>query len=107
MPFWRSPDDINITEDIYEEVARIYGYERIQALPLLSTIANTPYVPMVSLIRKLEECVVQDFHMDQTETYPWISSKIAQEFAVNPSDLYEFQNPVNPEMPYLRDDMLY
>ncbi len=29
IPLWRSPDDMNISQDIYEEVARIYGYDSI------------------------------------------------------------------------------
>ena len=34
IPFRRSPDDMNISEDIYEEVARIYGYDNINAEPM-------------------------------------------------------------------------
>ncbi len=29
IPFRRSPDDMNIAEDIYEEIVRIYGYDNI------------------------------------------------------------------------------
>ena len=42
IPLWRSPDDLNIKEDIYEEVARIYGYDQIDTIPLLGETKNTP-----------------------------------------------------------------
>jgi len=29
VPYWRSPADINIKEDVFEEIIRIYGYENI------------------------------------------------------------------------------
>jgi len=28
-PLWRSPDDLNIMEDITEEILRIHGYENV------------------------------------------------------------------------------
>lgn len=43
VPLWRGPDDMNIKEDIAEEVARIWGYEKITAQPLLSEIKAQPF----------------------------------------------------------------
>jgi len=106
-PLRRSPDDLNITEDIYEEVARIYGYDQIENIPLLSDTVYTPYTPYVAIQRKLEDILVRTVACDQTETYPRISEKALQEFGKDPKELYMLQNPVNPEAPYMRDDMVY
>jgi phenylalanyl-tRNA synthetase beta subunit len=43
VPFWRSNDDINIKEDIYEEIARIYGYEKINSKPIYNTTEYVEY----------------------------------------------------------------
>ena len=106
-PIWRSPDDINISEDLYEEVARMYGYDNIQTLPLMSVAEYVPYTDEVSIQRKIEDVLVRNFACNQTETYPWISEKTIQEFGKDPKDFYSLQNPTNPEAPYLRNGMWY
>ena len=74
-PLWRGPDDLNIQEDIYEEVARIYGYDQIENLPLLNEATYTEYTEYVMIQRKLEDILVRNAACNQTETYPWISEK--------------------------------
>lgn len=106
-PIRRSPDDLNIQEDITEEIIRIYGYENIKGLPVLSDVQYTPYIPTVELMRTLEDIFVQDFCFDQTETYPWTSAKLLQQFGTNPENCYSLQNPVNIDTPFLRDNMIY
>ena len=73
----------------------------------MSDIVYTPYSPEVQLQRNLEDILIQRFQCDQTETYPWVSEKILKQFGVHPQDCYSLQNPVNPETPYLRPDMIY
>ncbi len=106
-PLRRSPDDLNIKEDIYEEVARIYGYDQIENLPLMSTTAYVPYTDYIAIQRKLEDILVRTIGCNQTETYPRISEKTLQDFDRNKEHMYALQNPVNPEAPYMRDDMIY
>ena len=60
-PLRRSPDDMNITQDIYEEIARIYGYDQIESLPLLSPIEYRPYHQHIAIQRRIEEILVMSF----------------------------------------------
>lgn len=106
-PLRRSPDDLNIPEDIYEEVARIYGYDQIENIPLLSDTTYTPYTEYVAIQRKLEDILVRTIGCNQTETYPRISEKVLQEFGKDKNTFYMLQNPINPEAPYMRDDLVY
>ncbi|MCF7834600.1 phenylalanine--tRNA ligase subunit beta [Candidatus Gracilibacteria bacterium] len=107
VPIWRSPDDINISEDIYEEVARIYGYETIENSPLMTEVNNVEYSGYVGLQRKLEDIAVKNLNFDQVETYPWISDKTVSLFNIDKNNLYSLQNPVVPDAPYMRDSLVY
>jgi phenylalanyl-tRNA synthetase beta subunit len=68
---------------------------------------HIPYTPYVEIQRKLEDILVRNTGCDQTETYPRISEKALQELGRNKEHMYMLQNPVNPEAPYMRDDMIY
>jgi len=98
---------MNIPEDIYEEVARIYGYDKIDSLPMKYEVQDVAYTPLVNLTRTLEDILVRNLAVAQTETYPRIGAKTLNIFQKSLDSLYSLQNPVNPEMPYLRDEMTY
>ena len=108
VPFWRSPADINIKEDIFEEVIRIYGYENIKWKELTKIMENVPYSPKVELTRLVEEVFVEDFRFTEVETYPWLNletvNKIKQ---INPDRLFSLQNPMSPETKYLRPNLCF
>ncbi len=106
-PLRRSPDDMNIKEDIYEEVARIYGYDQIENIPLLSKTEHIPYNEYVAIQRKLEDILVRNIWCNQVETYPRVSEKEIKELGGDTNVLYKLQNPINPEKPYLRAGMHY
>lgn len=106
VPIWRWPGDINIVEDLYEEVGRINGYENIEDMPLLSDAKYVDYPDYVGLNRKIEEILVRNLNFDQTETYSRVWEKQINQFWINKEDLYSLQNPTNPEMPFMRDDIL-
>lgn len=103
-PLRRGPDDLNITEDLYEEVARIYGYDQIESLPLLSETTYQPYNDSIAIQRKLEDILVRNIGCNQVETYPRVSEKLIKKSGTE-SISYKLQNPINPDMPYLRGNM--
>jgi len=107
VPFWRSPDDINIVQDVYEEVARIYGYEKIPNVAMKSEISLPKTSSLVKLSRAIEESFVRDFGFDQVETYPWVDKKSLEMFGVDFNNLYWLKNPIDTDKPYLRDDIDY
>ena len=55
IPIWRSPDDLNIAEDLTEEVVRIYGYEKVEGIPLLSEKHINPRWSVACLLLFMEE----------------------------------------------------
>ena len=111
VPAWRSPADINIPEDIYEEVIRIYGYENIEGKDLTRNVDYVPYTPKVEIVRLGERIFVEDFHFALLETYPWFDLKFLEK--VFDKELEEFypsllklKNPTAPEFSLLRNNIL-
>lgn len=51
--------------------------------------------------------MVNTFHFDQVETYPWVSKQQIKQLGKEASTLYTLANPLNPEFPFLRDEMAY
>jgi phenylalanyl-tRNA synthetase beta chain len=51
VPSWRATKDVDIQEDIAEEVARIHGYDRIEAVPLSGVLTPVPVDASLSAAR--------------------------------------------------------
>jgi phenylalanyl-tRNA synthetase beta subunit len=58
--------------DVYEEIARLYGYENIDSITLKAEVALPKTSSLVNLVRKVEESFVKIYNFDQVETYPWV-----------------------------------
>ena len=81
VPFWRGPEDILIQEDIAEEIARIWGYEKINAQPLLAETKAQPFSEGGWYFeRRSKKMMVKEFHFDQVETYPRVSEQQIKSF---------------------------
>ncbi len=108
VPFWRSPADINIKEDLFEEVIRIYGYENIKWKDLYKVMENVPYSEKIEITRLVEEVFVEDFRFIEVETYPWLNLETVNKIEkINPEILFSLQNPVSPENKYLRSNLCF
>jgi len=109
VPVWRGPSDINISEDIYEEIARIWGYENIKWKPLISKIEYVPYSIFIKFNQDLEDIFVRDFRFDQIETYPWLDENLINKFGfkIDKNRLIGLINPLAPENKYLRDTLFF
>ena len=107
VPLWRWPDDINISADVAEEIARIWWYETISNTAPLTEVHSQDFIWNTEVIRIIEKCLVDKCRFDQWENYPWVSEKMVQPFGKTRDDFITLTNPVNPECPLLRDTMLY
>ncbi len=108
VPAWRSPADINIKEDLYEEVIRIYGYENIWGKSLERNMEYVPFNEKTDILRQVEQISVEDFHFTLLETYSWFDLNLVRKIKeIDTSDLFSLQNPTAPENKYLRDTLFF
>jgi phenylalanyl-tRNA synthetase beta subunit len=103
VPWWRS--DIRMEVDMYEEIAKIIGYDKMsETLPEIAPMsadAQSGLVAMRSLRQMLR-------HLGGTDvaTYSFISEEDAGRTRLDSSQLAQISNPRSSEQKYLRSDML-
>lgn len=104
VPYWRL--DVNIEEDLIEEVARLYGYEKIPAKELEKNLLPEDnidqYLP--NLIYDLKKAL-SDAGLTEVQTYSFYSSKTISDLEININNLVKILNPISSETEYLKDFM--
>ncbi len=102
VPYWRL--DCNIEEDLIEEVARMYGYEKIPAKPLTNNIPNIDEKPIFGLIDRLKKALSKE-GLTEVQTYSYYSSKVIVNCQFSIVNLIKVANPISSETEYLRDNL--
>lgn len=102
VPYWRL--DINIEEDLIEEVARIYGYEKIIGKPLEGEQPEKLDQSIQNFIHNLKVSL-KDAGLTEVQTYSFYSSQAISNFKFKISNLVKVANPISSETEYLRDQI--
>ncbi|MDD2758335.1 MAG: phenylalanine--tRNA ligase subunit beta [Patescibacteria group bacterium] len=105
IPSWRATKDVAIAEDLVEEVARIWGYDKIKsAMPEFKIIA-----PEKNFLRILENNVraalVKDMAFDEVYNYSFVSQQQI-DWLGDRAAYVELGNPLSKEKPFLRRSLL-
>ncbi|MCL6647096.1 MAG: phenylalanine--tRNA ligase subunit beta [Chloroflexi bacterium] len=100
-PPWRT--DLNLTEDLVEEVARIIGYEELPATPLRGPIPASPPDPLRVTSERLRDLMVAA-GLDEVITYPLVSRELLTRAGPVP-DPIALLNPMTSEQAVLRTSM--
>ncbi|MBI2019745.1 phenylalanine--tRNA ligase subunit beta [Candidatus Daviesbacteria bacterium] len=101
VPYWRL--DINIEEDVIEEIARMYGYEKIPAKQLSPNIPTHPQTDIFGLIERLKKAL-SGLGLTEVQTYSYYSTQIMSNVKLQMSNLIKIANPISSETEYLREN---
>ena len=101
-PSWRF--DIEIEEDIVEEVARLYGYENIPALP---PVAPNVMWSMPERLRSVHEIRrhMADLDYQEVVNYSFVEESWEEDFADN-VDPIRLVNPISSYMSVMRSTLI-
>ena len=97
---------MNIAHDLYEEVVRLYGYNRIEPLSDKQVSSYKPFQDMVRLQRIAEQIFVHTYRADQLQTYPWCDESFFPLLGYNTDNFIKLRNSVAPELSYLRPSII-
>ncbi len=96
--------DIEIEEDLIEEIARIYGFERIPALPpKAAAVMRTRPEAARSQHQLRAQLAAQDYH--EIITYSFVEAEWEHDFAGN-ADPIKLLNPIASQMGVMRSSLL-
>src|SRR3989344_3319283 len=96
--------DINIEEDLIEEVARIYGYEKIPSNELKGELPEKIDQSLPNFIYDLKKTLA-DAGLTEVQTYSFVSTKVLHALGANEENLkkaVKVANPISSETEYLR-----
>lgn len=106
IPRRRGSDDMNIAEDLYEEIARLYGYNRIEPVISEEPVSYKPFRGLIQLSRVTEDVLVKSYKADQLQTYPRCDEVFFDLFGYDRAQLVQLRNAVSPELSYLRPSLI-
>lgn len=103
IPAFRS--DLSLEEDLIEEIARIYGYNKIT--PSLPTRTLKPVSE--SFQKQCFHKIVQTltfFNLHEVYAYSFVSENLYHKSLLNPQTLLALKNPISPDLKYLRNSLI-
>lgn len=104
IPSWRA-QDITISEDLIEEIARIYGYHNLPSvLPPLKQLPPKPNYNF-SWEEKIKQ-TLKNWGLTETYTYSMQSKKEIEHFDFKPKKHLKIKNPLSSEWLYMRTNLL-
>lgn len=103
VPYWRM--DVEIEEDLIEEVARMYGYEKISPQELQGNMPNRVDQSLFELLSKTQSSLVKE-GLTEVQTYSFYSTRVLEALGFFEGDnlkhLVKIANPISAETEYLR-----
>jgi len=93
--------DIERFEDLAEEVVRIYGYDKLPAMPPSRALGPTSHDELVT-IKSLIRQILPGAGLTEQYNYSFVSAKDLKSFAVENLGAPEIANPISAEFAYLR-----
>ncbi|MCL4366288.1 phenylalanine--tRNA ligase subunit beta [Patescibacteria group bacterium] len=100
-PYFRL--DVNIEADVIEEVARMYGYEKIPSKPLSTNIPDIEQNPIFGLLEGLKEALLS-LGLTEVQTYSYYSTNVLHAINSQEDKLIKVANPISAETEYLREN---
>ena len=105
-PTWRSTGDISIKDDVMEEVARMYGYDNLEATEFTTTFTGDINQKDKNLVRNIKEYLAVRCGMQEIYTYPWMNDVFVNAVLQNTDGILKLSTPPAPDMSFIRSSLL-
>jgi phenylalanyl-tRNA synthetase beta chain len=93
VPSWRATGDVSLAEDIVEEVARLYGYDRLTFTPPLVRLEKPVIQPRARAQRRVREYLAFRAGMRETVSYPWTTIALLEAAGISVAETIGLAHP--------------
>jgi phenylalanyl-tRNA synthetase beta chain len=101
IPSWRATKDVEIAEDLFEEVARVHGYDAIVSVLPSFTITPPEQNPVRVLARKARALLSMQAGANEVYQYAFVSPDTLNTLGYAPDNHVKLLNPLASDRPYL------
>lgn len=106
VPTWRSTGDVSMKDDVMEEVARMFGYERFEPTPITTSFEGAINQLDMDLVRNIKEYLAFRCGMQEIFTYPWMKDVFVNAILQNTDGILKLSTPPAPDEKYIRSSIL-
>jgi len=97
--------DVLMSEDLIEEIGRLYGYEKIPTIAPLARLIP-PKRNLNIFWEEFSKDVLKEAGFSEVYNYSFINAKKAEIFGYKSSDLLEIENPLSENQQYLTPSLI-
>jgi len=102
-PSWRK--DLTREVDLIEEIARIWGYDKIPVCDVEMKPATESVMPLdMEITGKVRDLLIA-FGLDETVNYSLTNPQLALSFGADSKDLVKIKNPLSPKLACMRANL--
>lgn len=105
VPTWRATRDVSLPEDVAEEIARIYGFDKIKTTsPIVKLEALKDNIELFNE-RKIKEVLSKSARLNEVYNYSFVGEELLKKLNVNFSSHLKLANPLSRNHTMLRQSL--
>ena len=105
VPSYRATKDISIKADIVEEIARVYGYDNINAEPILQPVQLTTLAKDVVRDYDVKYALADKYNMHEIHSYIWEDSVANKNLGIETKSYIRLVNSLQKDNDDIRSTM--
>ncbi len=106
VPSWRATRDVSTKEDIAEEIARIYGYDKISAIMPKTGMQVALANEEKKIIKKIKEVLVLSNSFSEVYNYSFTGEEELNKMGINHDQYLSLANPISKNHTLLRQTLI-
>lgn len=106
IPSWRATKDVSMVEDVIEEIARVWGYEKIESVLPEFSITPPSQDSIRQLATRVRNTLAVGLGATETYRYAFVAPEILQTLGLDVDSHLKLANPLADDRPYLCQSLI-